>query len=125
LGKQKQKKKRIPPPAADLPPEDSRAEAVTIAWMLCALFTFCSEVVGLIAKIVLSYQGKLDERQAAWRLLPDITLVMGLATGMICLLLTPLVYRFRKTPPPDSITIVAVLVALAPLGTWLLQWMRG
>ena len=118
------KKKNRQQPLAELPPEEKRAETVTIAWMLCVLFTFCAEVVGLLSKVALSY-AELNDPQNRWAVLPVVTLTMGLVTGTMSLLLTPLVYRWRKTPPPESITLVAVLVGLTPLATLLLQWLRG
>lgn len=111
-------------PAGELPQEEKRAETVTIAWMLCVLFTFCAEVVGLLSKVGLS-NVELNDPQSRWAVLPVVTLAMGLVTGTISLILTPLVYRWRKIPPPESITLVAVLVGLTPLATLLLQWLRG
>jgi hypothetical protein len=119
-------RKKQPEPPPDFPPEDRRAEAATIAWMLCTLFTFCAEAVGLISKIVLSSSGgDPDQPLSPWRLLPDVTLFMGLVTGTVVLVLTPVVYRLRRTPPPESIGFVAVLIGLTPLATLLIQWLRG
>jgi hypothetical protein len=121
----KKKKKKTTHPATQFPPEDRRAESVTIAWMLCTLFTFCAEAVGLIAQIALPYAGGDDTSRAAWTLLPQITLVMSLVTGILCLVLIPLVYRLRITRPPDAITFVAVLIGLAPLATLVIRWLQG
>jgi hypothetical protein len=93
--------------------------------MLCALFTFCSEGVRLIAQVALSYREDLEGAPSAWHLLPEVALSIGVVTGAICLVLTPAVYRLRKTPPPAAITLVAVLVGLTPLASLLLRWLRG
>lgn len=121
------RKEKIRPqlrPVQEFPPEERRAEAATVAWMLCALFTLCAEGVGLIARIALAY-ADAAEPQPAWHLLPDVTLVMALVTGALCLGLTGVVYRLRKTPPPLAITVVALLLGLTPWARVILTWLRG
>jgi hypothetical protein len=44
-------------------------------------------------------------------------LFVALATGLLCLLLTPLAYRVRNSAPPRAIGIAAVLIGLAPMVT--------
>jgi hypothetical protein len=122
----KKKKKSPPPPAGpEFPPEERTAEAATILWMLTALFTFCAELIGLLAKVYLVNVPELDESMQRLLLLPYITLGIGVVSGILCLLLTPVVYRLRKTPPPPLITVFAVLIGSAPLMTLLIQWLRG
>jgi hypothetical protein len=121
----KRSKKTLSPKPLPFPPEERATEVTTIGWMLCALFTLCAEAVGLAAKIFLLYFPVNDESLARLRLLPVITLSIGLVTGTFCLLLTPLVYRLRKTPPPDLVTLFAVLISLAPLATLLVMGLRG
>jgi hypothetical protein len=92
--------------------------------MLCAVFTFCAEALGLAGKLYFSYRPVADE-PSGLVLLPYVTLVIGLVSGVLCLLLTPLVYRLRKTPPPQLITLGAVLIGLAPLATLAVRWLRS
>lgn len=115
------KKVRVSPP--QFPPEDRRAEAATVAWMLCALFTLCAEGVGLAARMLLAYSGEV-QAPSALALLPDIMLVMGLVTGTIVLALTAAVYKLRKTPPPPAITVVAILLGLTPWVRVMLGYLR-
>ena len=42
-------------------------------------------------------------------------------TGLICLSLTPLVYRFRRVPPPTAVTLLAVTVSVLPLAIGIVQ----
>jgi hypothetical protein len=44
-----------------------------------------------------------------------VLLFVALATGVLCLLLTPLVHRVRAAAPPRAITVGAVLIGFAPL----------
>jgi hypothetical protein len=80
--------------------------------MLCTLFTFCAEVIGLSARVALVKAG--DQPFTARSLFPDVTLVIALVTGTLCLVLLPVVYRLRKTPPPVPIMVIAILVGLTP-----------
>lgn len=107
-------------PATEFPPEDRAAEAVTIGWTLCTLFTMCAELVGLIAKVAIS--SAVGESQLGWHMLVGITLVLGLASGTLGLVLTPLVYRLRRTPPPAAVTALAVIVGSTPLLLAALRW---
>jgi hypothetical protein len=119
-------KKRLPsPPIAEFPPEERRAEAATVAWMLCALCTFCAEGLGLIARITLAYSEEGELQPSAWSALPDVTLLVALVTGTLCLVLTPIVYRLGRTAPPAAITVVAILLGLTPWATLALQWLRA
>ena len=43
-----------------------------------------------------------------------------LAVGLLCLLLTPLAYRIRTTPPPLGVTVIAAIVGASPLVVLLL-----
>jgi hypothetical protein len=44
-----------------------------------------------------------------------VLLFVAMTTGMVCLALTPLVYRIRETPPPRAITVGAVMIGLSPI----------
>lgn len=45
----------------------------------------------------------------------SVLLFAALITGVVCVAFTPLVYRVRKTPPPSSITVAAVMIGVAPI----------
>ena len=91
--------------------------------MLCALFTLCAEGVNLLSRVALAY-AEDNAQPTAWSLLPDLAHVMGLVTGTLCLALTFVVYRLRKTPPPAAITVIAILVGLTPWMRLVLAWLR-
>ncbi len=61
------------------------------------------------------------ELPVTFRAVPGLMLFTAAITGAICLLLTPLVYRFRQIPPPTSVTVLAVTVSLLPLVVALLR----
>ena len=127
----RKREKRPPPATLEFPPEERRAEVATVAWMLCALFTFCAEGVGLVARMARAYaaayaaEAESQPQPGAWHVLPDVTLVMALVTGTLCLVLTGVVYRLRKTLPPAAISVVAVLLGLTPWARVILAWLRG
>ena len=113
----------VPP----LPSEERRAEVATVVWMLTALFTSAAETLGLVVRLFFAFNPEpaSPESIAPLALLPGIALFGGLITGAICLVLTPVVYRLRRTPPPIMVTIFAVLVSLLPPATLLLRFWRN
>lgn len=109
----------------ELPAEERSAEAATIAWMLCTLFALCAEVMGFAMRIYLHYAPPAELTMPRLLYLPTIAMAIALVSGCLCLVLTPIVYRVRKTPPPELITLVAVLIGAAPLATLLVAWLRS
>jgi hypothetical protein len=80
--------------------------------MLAAMTTLGAEVVGGLLRVVPSLVA-----DAPTSLVPfsNVMLFAAAVTGIVCLLLTPLVYRFRSTPPPTVVTVLAVTVSVLPL----------
>jgi hypothetical protein len=50
-------------------------------------------------------------------LFANLMLLISAATGCVCLILTPVVLRWRDTPPPAAITQFAVVASLLPIVT--------
>src|SRR5688500_8183202 len=76
------------------PAERRSSEAITILWMLTAIATLAALVVTIAARVV----GRLmygEELPPAVRILSGWFLFCAVVTGLVCLVLTPLVYRFR------------------------------
>lgn len=94
--------------------EDRRADAVTVIWMLTAVATLAAVAVAGIARLFVLAQGAAGLAPLA-RVLPGWFLFCGTVTGLLCLALTPVVYAVRKTKPPRSVTIVAVVIGILPL----------
>ncbi len=94
-----------------IPPEERRAEAATIGWMLATLATLAALVCSLAAYAVVR---PMADPPLALALLPGLLLTLSAITGLVGVLLTPLVLRLRKTRPPRLITQFAVVVGLTP-----------
>jgi hypothetical protein len=45
----------------------------------------------------------------------DLVMFAGAIIGALALLLIPVVYRLRRTPPPRGFTAFAICVAAAPI----------
>lgn len=115
LAAKNKRKTRALRAAGDPLPEESRAaEAVTVAWMLSTLATFAAELAAGAAWAVV---GPAVDDQLASPLsgLPRLLLLIAAVTGSVSLLLAPITYRVRLVSPPRAITIIAVLVGIAPL----------
>ncbi len=127
--KKRSKRRRFDRRQKQLAPAETRtAEAATIAWMLSTMVTVLAAVVSLVSLALIlvfaeeqeianqAEEQKLAIQQAA---LPGFILFIGIITGIICLVLTPVVYQVRRVPPPRSVAIFAVAVGLTPMATWL------
>ncbi len=107
--------------AAAAPVEARRAEVVTVGWMLATMSTLGAEVVGGLLRVVL---GLVAGTPASLQAIPNLMLFMATVTGFAALVLTPLVYRFRHTPPPTAVTVFAVTVSILPIATGILLTLR-
>ncbi len=119
MAKKKKQKKRTT--ASPVPAEDRRAEVATVAWMLSMTATLGAEVVGGLVLAAIAFSGPA---QPPLSLFPGLMLFAAGVTGLVCLCLTPLVYRLRRRPPPTSITALAITVSLVPLAIGTFQMIR-
>lgn len=83
--------------------------------MLTVMATFAAEFLSLAVYIIVRYVAHDVGWPKQAQILPPLLLFIALITGLISLLLIPLVYQFRSSPPPGSITTVAAVVGAAPL----------
>jgi hypothetical protein len=81
--------------------------------MLSAVATLAAQLVAGVARLVTWIGGEGVPPVA--KILPAWFLFCAVLTGLLCLLLTPLVYRLRRVKPPRSITITALAIGVAPL----------
>ena len=114
----KRTKRKQPPaqPAARVG-ESGTVLAVTVLWMLTGLLSLGAEIG--VAACLLSMRIWPAAQPG-----PDVRPVMiaalllaALATGALCLGLTPLAWRLRSVKPPVGIVVIAVLVGIAPIVT--------
>jgi len=94
--------------------ESQAAVALTVAWML----TCMSTAVGVLAVLALELL-MLAFPAAGGALHPlarmaGVFLFVALATGVLCLVFTPLAIKVRGTPPPRAVVVGAVLIGLSP-----------
>ena len=96
--------------------EDRRSVVITVAWMLTTFATLGAELASLFTSWLAPYVHAPPGKMNPFLLLPGLTFFVALVSGMVVLLLTPLVFKFREEPPPPVITVAALFIALAPLG---------
>jgi hypothetical protein len=97
--------------------ETSAAEAVTVAWLLAVMTALVCEL-GSAASLWL---GRGKENIA---LLGSYLFFAALVVGAVSLILAGVVLRVRRVRPPHGVTILAIVVGLAPLVALLLPWLR-
>lgn len=95
--------------------EDRGSVALTVAWMLTALMTALAVAVVIVGRLLLWQfpPATTDARPLAF--VPGLFLLVATVTAVLCLMLTPVVYRVRRDPPPRSIATTVVAVSLLPL----------
>lgn len=82
-----------------------------MAWMLTLVATLAAEALGAIAAF---FVWRI-EAVGPWDALPGLMWFIALVTGVACLLLMPLVYRFRREPPPTPVAALSLAAGLIPL----------
>ena len=101
-----------------IPPENRSAVFITVAWMVSTMATLFAEIASLLVQawITLS-QTPVGEKEANSDTvsLLSILLLIAVTSGLSSLLLVPLVYWLRRTPPPRLVTICSCLIAVTPL----------
>jgi hypothetical protein len=93
--------------------ESPGAAALTVFWMTSLLATVLAELGGLISRLVMLFVNT----PPSIVLLSNVLLLVAALAGLVCLVLTPIVLRWRRVPPPLAITRFAVGASLLPLGT--------
>lgn len=106
--------------------EESRGSvAVTVSWMLTLLATAGGMITAVICFFLSNSLQMTPQQAEVMALLSAVMTIVSAATGFLCLVLTVVVYRVRRDPPPIAITVAAVFVSCLPLATMLLLAMRG
>jgi hypothetical protein len=97
--------------------ESRGAVALTVAWMLTAMSTAAAMLVVAAVQAIMAANPAVPGRPHPMLPLSSVMLFVALATGIVCLVFTPLAYRVRRSRPPTAITIAAILIGLSPLVT--------
>jgi hypothetical protein len=101
------------------PTETRAADALTSAWMLTALNALVVQVLWIVLRALLHYNADLQKMQVVASLLLLVAVVLGIAV----IVLTPIVYRVRRVPPPRSVSTAALLIGLSPVAAVLALWL--
>lgn len=99
------RKKRTRLQAAD---EPGTIEVLTIGWMLMVVTTLVCEVGSAVARLAAGIN------EGPLQMLSELLLFAALVIGFIGLLVTPVVLRSRRAPPPSGVVAFAVVVTAAP-----------
>jgi hypothetical protein len=95
--------------------EEKRAEAATVGWMLAMMATTAADVLALFAGVIMPAVARRAEEPGLAMALPQLLLFVAACTGTVVLLLTPVVYKFRRVPPPIQITAFGIVVSVLPV----------
>ena len=92
--------------------EKQRAESISVFWTTAVLATVLGEVGGLAIRCVLYFME--PPYPPTMVLLSGMLLMIACITGLVSMGLLPLVYRWRRVPPPWPIVRFAIVAALLP-----------
>jgi heme/copper-type cytochrome/quinol oxidase subunit 2 len=95
------------------PYDQRRGDAITVAWVISAIACGLAGVISGIG-IFLTRDAQPGGQPTLWETLTPLMLFIAATTGLIVCCLTPLVYIFRRAPPPIAITVLTLAVALFP-----------
>jgi len=110
----KRKQKVVPEqPAIE---ESKTAEAATVAWMLSLMSTVAAECGGISVRLLVM----MNDASERLQVLSTTLLLVAFIAGGITVILTPVVSRLRRVPPPKAIVIVAYTMGVVPLATLVL-----
>ena len=113
----KTRHKQRPRPA--VPRESPAAETLTVAWMVTVMATLLGQVAALGIQLYVRLGGASlnDMMRANVEMIASVLLFVAGVTGLLCLILAPLAYRCRQVPPPWTVTLLAVVIAVIPIVT--------
>ena len=97
------------------------SEAATVAWMLSLLATIGAEGLGLATRLAMLVVGSSVPLQA----FSGTLLLVAALTGVLLLILTPLVLKVRDTPPPKPLVVAAYVAGTVPILTLVLMATGG
>jgi hypothetical protein len=83
--------------------------------MLLTLSCLTAQLVALATWLFARGAGIPAGRPNALLLVPTTLMMVALITGILLVIVTPVVYRVRRSRPPIAITIAALVIAIAPL----------
>jgi hypothetical protein len=92
-------------------------DVLTVGWMLMVFTTLACEVLAGVAHF---YVTGFDRQAKGVELLSSMLLFAAFVVGLLSLIVGAVVVHSRRTTPPRSIVVFAVIVALAPLAAMLL-----
>ena len=95
--------------------ESRAAVALTVAWMLNCLATAVGLAVVLALQLVMFGFPVAAGGMHPLEQMAAVMLFVAVVTGALCLAFTPLALRIRKTSPPRSVTIAALVIGALPI----------
>lgn len=98
--------------------EPRTVEVLTVGWMLTVVTTLACEIGFVVSRAMAGVS------EGPLMILSQLLLFAALVIGTIALLMTPVVVRSRRLPPPAGVTVFAVTVAAAPLALVAIEMLK-
>ncbi len=89
--------------------ESRSSVAVTVGWLLCACATVGAIILMVAARLIY-----VQSPESMTLVIANVFTLISVLTGILTMILTVVVVRLRRTPPPAAITWTVLLIGLAP-----------
>ena len=96
------------------PRESRAAEAVTVAWMLATFATAVAQLGSVVAYALVGWT-QSDGASLAVSVLPGLLLFIATLTGLVCVALTVVAGRIRRTPAPRAVSFFSICIGILPV----------
>jgi hypothetical protein len=107
------KRRQLAQTASPLSEEQRAVEALTAVWIIVVVNT----LLCLLVALGLRQYGAAHPESVQVKVLSGVLHLTATVVGVVTLVMTPIVLWLRRVPPPLGVTVLAVLVGLAPLAS--------
>jgi len=121
LGKKQRRNKEPGQIGNQLPAEDRRTEAITVAWMLSTMVTLGALGLSGLVWLTIPLLADRPEGIGTIGVIPRLLLFVATVTGTVSIILMSCAIRFRRVPPPRAIIIASAAICLGPFVVQLLM----
>lgn len=97
---------------------------MTVAWMLSTMVTLGAWLFAGIALLVVPRLAAQAGGMGAMGVIPQLLLAVATVTGTVSLILMACTLRYRRSPPPRPVIVVATAICLFPFVVHLLSALR-
>jgi hypothetical protein len=93
--------------------ETQRSVAVTVAWMMATVASAAALILMVTAYVAIRWLTPDNAAPQTLAAIPGLLLFVAVVTGSLSLILIPIVYQLRPSPPPTAVTVGSAGIGVA------------